>query len=76
MMNKTEKNKILAYLRTGEEIAVAPGYAQDHVTGEYTRTELVAYSDGTFDWTSEDIYNLEEHDEIFDKDLIEHILQN
>lgn len=76
MLTEKDKNKVLAYLKDGEEIAVAPGYVQNHVTGSYTRIELVAYSDGTFDWTSEDIYNLEVNNEIFHKKLIKHILKN
>lgn len=59
------KDKILRYLRAGEEIAYAPGFVRDLATGEYTSIELVSYADEESEWTSEDreIYYTVESDE-------------
>lgn len=75
-LNDAEKEKVLDYLRSGEEIAVAPGYAVDHLSGEYTKIDLIAYSDGTDTWSSEDIFNFERNNEDFNFSLIQRILKN
>lgn len=75
ILSEQERNKVLQYLKSGEVIAAAPGYVQNHVTGGYTRINLLAYSDGTHDWTSEDIFNFENNNEDFDEGLINYILK-
>ena len=74
-MKKKEKEKILAYLNSGEEIAVGAGCVIDHADGEYTQIELIAYTDGVYYWSNEQIYNFEKNDEVFDKELFEYILK-
>ena len=69
------KSKILEYLRAGEEIAYAPGFVRDLTTGEYTTIELVSYIAGESEWTSEDIYNFEKHNIVFDSQLFEKIIK-
>jgi len=70
-----EKRLVLNYLNSGEPIAAAAGCVLNHNTNEYTNIPLIALSDGKNTWTSEDIYNLEKNDEVFDKLLIQHILK-
>ena len=74
-MTKQEKERILTYLNSGEEIAVGAGYVLNHKSGEYTRIELLAYSDGVYDWTNEQMYNFEKNDEVFDEKLFDYILK-
>lgn len=74
-MTKQEKEKILTYLNSGEEIAAGGGYVMDHKSGEYTRIALLAYSDGAHVWTNEQMYNFEKNDEVFDEKLFEYILK-
>ena len=70
-----EKRLVLNYLNSGEPIAAAAGCALNHTTNEYTDIPMIALSDGKNTWTSEDIYNLEKNDEVFDELLIQHILK-
>ena len=74
-MKEKEKERILAYLNAGEEIAVGAGCVMNHVNGEYTQIELIAYTDGVYDWTNEQIYNFEKNDEVFDEKLFDYILE-
>lgn len=75
-MNPKQKRKVLEYLKSCEELAAAPGYAIDHKTGKYTQVELMSFGDGIDEWTSEDIFNLEYNNEVFNKDLFERIIRN
>ncbi len=70
-----EKKKTLDYLKSGNEIAVAAGYVIDHKTQKLTRIPLIALSDNVSDWTTEDIYNMEHNDEIFNEEIIKRILK-
>ena len=70
----TEKKKVLEYLKGGEEVATAAGYVMDHKKNEYTKIPLVLLSNNVFEWTSEDIYNFDLYDEIFNNKLIKFIL--
>ena len=69
------KDKILEYLCGGEVSAYAPGFVRDAVTGERTSVELVSYFDKESEWTSEDIYNFEKYDIVFDSQLFERIIK-
>lgn len=73
LQNK-DKKKILTYLKNGTEDAVAPGYVVDHVTGERTDIELIAYTDGMFDWTTDQIYHFETYGEQWNDTLFAKIL--
>ncbi len=69
-MNPEAKEKAIRYLKQGQVIAVAAGYPKNRKTGEEIREEFLAYSDGVYDWTTEDILNFELNDELFNKELI------
>jgi hypothetical protein len=69
------KDKILKYLRAGEEIAYAAGFVRDIINDEYTSIDLVSYADEESEWTSEDIYNFEKHNIVFDSQLFERIVK-
>lgn len=69
-----DKDKILFYLKNGTEEAVAPGYVIDRVTGGKTSIELIAYTDGAFDWTTDQIYHFETYGEQWDDRLFSRIL--
>lgn len=74
-LTKSEKKIILAYLNNGKVVAAAAGMAVDHLTKKHTHIPLLAYTDGKSEWTSEDIYNLDVNGEIFNEELINHILK-
>ena len=56
-----DKTAILDYLKHGKEVAAAPGFVRDKVTKQRTPITLFAYSDGVFEWTSSEIYHVENY---------------
>ena len=75
LLAANEKRIVLNYLNSGEPIAAAAGCVLNHTTNEYTEIPMIALSDGKNTWTSEDIFNFEENDEVFDLLLIQYILK-
>ena len=71
-----EKETVLKYLKNGKEVASAASCVIDHNNSHNTQIPLVALSDGYFQWTTEDIYNREKNNELFDDKLIKSILKN
>ena len=66
------KEKVLRYLTHANITAAAPGSAVDIISGEKIRGELLAYSDGEYEWTSTvpfyvERYNLKLPDEFIKK---------
>ena len=57
----SEKKKILEYMRSFEFFEVA-GRVEDCKTGEMLKEENLGFNDGTFIWSSQDIYHLERYD--------------
>ena len=72
-MKRTDKQKVIDYLRSGEVVAVAAGFPQDRRTGEYVMEEYFWYTDGIDDWTTEDIISFERYGEVFNASLIARI---
>lgn len=58
---ESEKKKLLEYMRSFECFAVA-GLIEDCKTGEMLNEEDLGFNDGTFIWSSQDIYHLERYD--------------
>lgn len=58
-----EKEALLSYMRSFRFKAVAAGYFEDAVTGEpMMGLDFLGFDDGTFDWTSQDTYHVEQYD--------------
>lgn len=75
-LTSIEKETVLKYLKNGKEVASAASCVIDHNNSHITKIPLVAFSDGFFQWTTEDIYNLEKNNELFDDKIIKYILNN
>ncbi len=75
IMNPKDKEKVLRYLKGGRVVAAATGYPKNRRTGKEIREEMLAYTDGVFEWTTEDILNFELNDEMFNQKLIRQVIQ-
>lgn len=73
---ESDKEAILDYLRRGKEVAAAPGFVRDKVTKERTPITLFAYSDGVFEWTSSEIYHVENYNYQLPDLFLEYIRKN
>lgn len=71
---KTEKEMILEYMGSFDPYAVA-GMVYDCITRQKTKEENVGFSDGTFSWSSQDIYHLERYDAAVSEDFIQNIMK-
>ena len=68
-----DKKNIVEYLKKGTEVAAAPGFVRDQVTQSRTPIALYAYSDGVFEWTSNEIYHVENYDYQLPQPFLEYI---
>ncbi len=76
MLTKGEQNKVLRYLKSGRVYAVAAGWPMNHRTGEYVKEDFLAFADGLRNWTTEDILNFRENDEMFSASVIQAALNS
>jgi len=71
------KAKILAYLKSGREGAMAPGYLYDRVSNGATLIRNpVCYNDGVYMWRSDVIYYYEKYNIDLPEDFIKHALKH
>jgi len=69
----SEKKKLLEYMRSFEFFEVA-GLIEDCRTGEELREECLGFNDGTFVWSSQDIYHLERYDAAVCEEFIKKVV--
>lgn len=69
------KKKVIEYLKSAKVVAAAAGHVYDHVVDDYSREALLAYEDGQYEWTSEEIYHFEKYDEPLDEALLIHAVK-
>ena len=71
----SKKEEILRHLKNGKEIAIAAGRARDIFTGKEIPGSLFAYSDGVFEWRSDEIYYFEKYNIKLEDEFIAHVLK-
>lgn len=69
-----EKRKIIDYMNAFDPFA-AMGMVEDCVTGKRQKEENVGYSDGTFSWSTQDIYHIEEYNAAITDNFYDVIMQ-
>ena len=69
----SEKGKLLAYMQSFDPYAAA-GRITDCVTGERLRKEDVGYTDGTFMWTSQDVYHIDKYNAAVTNGFLERVM--
>ena len=68
-----EKEKILKYLKSGEEYGAAAMSMKDVFTGKYTGIEYIFFADDKYAWSTELIYHVEKYDCKLPEDFLSHI---
>lgn len=68
-----EKNKVLHYMKNCKVIAAAPGRMRDVFSNTSIPGEMLAYSDGTYYWSTEAIYYFDKYNLQLPDDFIKHI---
>ena len=68
------KDVILAYLKSFEPIAYAPGVMRDAINGNRIPGAMFCASDGEYEWQTEEIYYFEKYNIKLNEDFIAHVL--
>ena len=67
------KQKILSYLKAGEDDGVRCSSVHDYVTDEYTGSTIHLYTDGEYFWDDEEIYHFEKYNIPLTNDFLQKV---
>jgi hypothetical protein len=69
-----DKEKILLYLKNGQDFGVRCSSIYDYVKNEPTFKDINLYTDGIYHWDDEKIYHFEKYNMKLEDDFIKHVL--
>lgn len=73
-LTKSEKDKLVRYLKNAECIAAMPAIFRDAFTGEIITGDTVILSDGEYEWFSDIPYYVEKYDMKLDEEFVKKAL--
>ena len=71
--NRTEKDKILRYMKNAESCAVGGLIFDCHVS-DYTKKENRFFEDDLYQWCDQDTYHVEKYDAAVTEEFLKHVL--
>ena len=70
------KEKILSFLKSGKEYAIAPTFWYDMFTNEKVGNNILTYTDGKYEWSCYIPYYIEKYNYRLDKEYEDMILKD